>query len=135
MASTIVVVEDDDDIREAVCEALDAEGYHTAAAANGQAALDMLHASRELPALILLDLMMPTMDGWEFLRNIDRDAEMHDIPVAVMSAHPSVEQALGGDLRTFGFTRLLLPKPLDFARLLSFVGSVLRARSNRPEPV
>jgi CheY-like chemotaxis protein len=135
MASTVVVVEDDDDIREAVCEALHAEGYHTAEACNGLDALDMLHASRERPGLILLDLMMPIMDGWEFLRNIDREAELHDIPVAVMSAHPSVQQALEGDLKNWGFTRLLLPKPIDFTRLLSFVQSVLGARPSCSVPV
>jgi CheY-like chemotaxis protein len=132
MASTVVVVEDDDDIREAVCEALHAEGYPTAEACNGRDALDMLHALRERPGLILLDLMMPTMDGWEFLRNIDRDAEMRDIPVAVMSAHPSIQHALEDDLNSCGFTRLLLPKPLDFFRLLSFVRSVVGARSTYP---
>ena len=135
IASTVVVVDDDDDIRDAVCEALNEEGYRTAGASNGQDALDMLHASPERPVLILLDLMMPTMDGWEFLRSIDRDAEMQDIPVALMSAHPSVHDALESDEATCGFTRLLLPKPIDFARLLSFVRSVSQAQSIRSEPV
>jgi two-component system, chemotaxis family, chemotaxis protein CheY len=135
IGSTVVVVDDDDDIRDAVREALHAEGYDTAGASNGQDALDMLHASSERPVLILLDLMMPTMDGWEFLLNIDHDDEMHDIPVALMSAHPSVQGNLDGDHDTCGFTRLLLPKPLDFTRLMSFVRSVCLASSVRPHPV
>jgi len=121
--STIIVVDDDDDIRETVREALHAEGYETAGACNGRDALDQMHASSELPSLILLDLMMPTMDGWEFLHNLELDAEMRDIPVAMMSAHPSVQGALDGDPGKCGFTRLLMPKPLDFSRLLSFVRS------------
>jgi CheY-like chemotaxis protein len=121
--STIIVVDDDDDIRETVREALHTEGYETAGACNGLDALDQIRASPELPSLILLDLMMPTMDGWEFLHNLEQDAEMRDIPVAMMSAHPSVQGALDSDPEKCGFTRLLLPKPLDFTRLLSFVRS------------
>jgi len=122
--STIVVVDDDDDIRDTVREVLRHEGYLTVGASNGQELLDVLHASPERPRLILLDLMMPIMGGWEFLANIEDDTELHDIPVALMSAHPSVGNAFDGDQQTCGFTRLLLPKPLDFTRLLSFVRSV-----------
>src|SRR5712675_834532 len=87
--STIVVVDDDDDIREAVREVLHEEGYRTVGAANGVEALQLLRSSPELPQLILLDLMMPVMDGWEFLMGIDEDPAFHSIPVALMSAHPS----------------------------------------------
>src|SRR3954451_9190794 len=119
--SIIIVVDDDDDIRETVREALHTEGYETAGACNGLDALDQIRTAPELPSLILLDLMMPTMDGWEFLHNIEQDAEMRDIPVAIMSAHPSVQGA--DDPEKGGFPRLPLPKPLDFTRLLSFVRS------------
>jgi len=125
--STIFVVDDDNDIREAVCEALHGDGYRTVGASNGREALDMLHAAPERPRLILLDLMMPVMGGWEFLVIIDDDADLHEIPIALMSAHPSIRGAFDGNQEKCGFTRLLIPKPLDFARLLSFVRSVCPA--------
>ena len=64
--------------------------------------------------------MMPGMDGWEFLRRIDDEPGLHTIPVALMSAHPSVRRAF---VRESGSSarRLLLPKPLNVLRLLSTV--------------
>jgi CheY-like chemotaxis protein len=61
---TILVVDDDTDLREAVVEALRSEGYRVTAAKNGADALS--HLRLERPALVLLDLMMPVMDGWRF---------------------------------------------------------------------
>jgi len=122
--STIVVVDDDVAIREAVREVLHEEGYRTVVAANGEEALRLLRSSSERPRLILLDLMMPVMDGWKFLLGIDKDAALRRIPVALMSAHPSVQRAFERDDEKYGFTRLLLPKPLDLPRLVSIVHSV-----------
>jgi CheY-like chemotaxis protein len=124
--STIVVVDDDDDGRDAVREALHGAGYITLGASNGREALDILHVSPEHPRLILLDLVMPTMDGWQFLLEVDDDPDLQEIPVALMSAHPSIRNAFDSGPK-YGFTRLLLPKPLDLARLLSFVRSVCAA--------
>ncbi|HET9595778.1 MAG TPA: response regulator [Anaeromyxobacteraceae bacterium] len=80
----VLVVEDDHLIREAIAEALDEEGFEVVEAANGKEALEKLHA--EPASLVLLDLMMPVMDGWQF-----REAQLHDpaiseIPVVVLSA-------------------------------------------------
>ena len=132
--STIAVVDDDEDIREVVCEALHDEGYRTLGASNGQEALTLLQTSHEQPSLILLDLMMPVMDGWEFLLNISEDPRFRQIPVALMSAHPSVRRGFDGDQEKYGFTRLLVPKPLDFTRLLSMVRSVCLASQATPQP-
>jgi len=118
---TILVVDDDDDIREAVREVLKEEGYRTLGASNGAEALELLRSSRERPQLILLDLMMPVKDGWDFLLDIDDHPELHRIPVALMSAHPSVRHAFDAGRKNYGFTRLLLPKPLNVLRLLSLV--------------
>ncbi|HEX9296448.1 MAG TPA: response regulator [Polyangiaceae bacterium] len=121
---SIVVVDDDDDVRDAVREILQLEGYATEGAANGEEALNLLRTSSARPCLILLDLMMPVMDGWEFLTLIDEEPGLHGIPVAIMSAHPSIRRAFDRGRGKDGSTRMLLPKPLNLLRLLSVVHDV-----------
>src|SRR5258706_15805138 len=89
----ILVVEHDDDIRETVREILQGEGHETIGAANGQEAREILEAASEQPTLILLDLMMPVMDGWDFLMWLEADVRSCNVPVAIMSAHPSIQRA------------------------------------------
>jgi CheY-like chemotaxis protein len=123
---SILVVDDEDDIRETVGEVLHAEGYETVGAPNGQEAKKLLERARKMPRLILLDLMMPVMDGWDFLMWLEGNPRTSEIPVAIMSAHPSIERALKVSRTDLGFphlllhggVRLLLPKPLNFLRLL-----------------
>jgi CheY-like chemotaxis protein len=80
----ILIIEDDDDIREALTQILELEGYTVREAANGREALDI--SSREpLPSLILLDLMMPVMDGWEVMRALVANAALAHVPVIVLS--------------------------------------------------
>lgn len=79
-----MVVEDDHLIREAIAEALDEEGFEVVEAANGREALDKLHS--EHASLVLLDLMMPVMDGWRFREEQLHDPELANIPVVVLSA-------------------------------------------------
>jgi CheY-like chemotaxis protein len=81
----ILVVDDDADIREALCELLQDEGYRAVSAANGREALVYL-GSKERPCIILLDLMMPVMDGWEFRRLQQSDPRWSEIPVIVITA-------------------------------------------------
>ena len=89
--SCILVVEDDRVVREVVSDALVDAGYAVASAADGADALDQLH---DHPAdAILLDLMMPVMDGWSFLDAISQDADLRSIPVGIMSAVPALHQA------------------------------------------
>jgi CheY-like chemotaxis protein len=80
-----LVVDDDPDIRDALCELLQAEGYRAVSASNGQEALVYL-GSREPPCVILLDLMMPIMDGWEFRRQQQGNPTWSKIPVIVITA-------------------------------------------------
>jgi CheY-like chemotaxis protein len=120
----IVVVDDDDDIRDAVREVLQQEGYSTEGARNGEEALRLLRVGENHPCLILLDMMMPVMDGWEFLTQIDDEPTLHRIPVAIMSAHPSIRRAFDKGRGKDVSTRLLLPKPLNLLRLLSVVREV-----------
>jgi CheY-like chemotaxis protein len=82
----ILVVEDDADIREATIDILVDHGFDAVGAANGREALDRLHAGGDLPCLILLDLMMPVLDGRGFCAEQQRNPELARIPVVVVSA-------------------------------------------------
>jgi two-component system OmpR family response regulator len=127
----VLVVDDDDDIRGVMREFLASEGYSSAGVANGQLALEWLRSSRELPDLILLDLMMPNMDGMAFLGSIDEERAFRLIPVAIMSADPSVRRALDHRETRFG-PSFLLPKPIDFTRLLAIVAGVVPTENSSP---
>ncbi len=81
----VLVVDDNEGIRVVMTAALDSQGYRVSTAANGQEALDLLRKG-PLPDLILLDLMMPVMDGWEFLHARRRDARLTAVPVLIVSA-------------------------------------------------
>ena len=83
--SQVLIVDDDADVRELVRSTLETAGLTTAQAGNGHAALDWLN-SHPLPALILLDLMMPEMDGFSFLRNLRKDEDLLEVPVVVLTA-------------------------------------------------
>lgn len=82
---SVLIVDDDDAIREVVAEVLRDEGYGVLCAANGAQALDAL-GKGPLPNLILLDLMMPVMSGWELLEHLQENDRMSRIPVVVVSA-------------------------------------------------
>jgi CheY-like chemotaxis protein len=82
----VLIVEDDQEIREILTTILVEAGYAVASAANGLEALTQLRSGVPLPAVILLDLLMPVMDGVEFCARKDADAAIKDIPVVVMSA-------------------------------------------------
>jgi len=84
-ARTILVVDDDPDIRTALSELLESEGYEVMGAANGAAALAQLRAGAR-PCAILLDLMMPFMNGWEFRAEQLRDPALREIPVVLLTA-------------------------------------------------
>ena len=99
----ILIVEDDFDIREALTQILEEEGYAVREAANGREALDV--AARELPSLILLDLMMPVMNGWQFRAEQIKDPRLAPVPVLVISADPHL-QLEEPDLRSGSYSWL-----------------------------
>lgn len=80
----ILVVEDDDDIRDGMTSILELEGYVVYAAENGKKALEMLETIN--PCLILLDLMMPVMDGWQFAELKKKNAKIAPVPLCIVSA-------------------------------------------------
>lgn len=86
----VLVVEDDLDIRESLLDALEDHGVSARGAANGRDALVLLEKTTELPCLILLDLMMPVMDGRAFRRAQVENDRLADIPVVVLSAFSDV---------------------------------------------
>ena len=111
----VLIVEDDADLREMMAQLLTLEGYQIETVANGREALDYL-TDAPRPDVILLDLMMPIMDGWEFRRRQQSDPALADVPVIVLTALDQA-QARATDLNGVDF----LKKPLDFDRLLDLV--------------
>lgn len=89
----VLLVEDDVDIADAISSCLADHGYTVVVAANGREALDTLRQSAPLPGLILLDLMMPIMDGWQFRAAQTADPAFARIPVVLLSAHVNVREA------------------------------------------
>ena len=83
---SILVVEDHEDTREIIAELIAKEGHSYHEAENGQEAIDWLEQQTDLPCLILLDLRMPVMDGWDFLRAIRAVPRWADLAVIVISA-------------------------------------------------
>jgi CheY-like chemotaxis protein len=82
----ILVIDDDVGIREAIVDLLDEEGFATASASNGLEALNFIAESPQKPALIFLDLMMPTLDGWTFCKIRQATQVLMNIPVIAISA-------------------------------------------------
>jgi len=89
---TVLVIEDDIAVLEALQVALEFYGYPVAVARNGREALARLDAEENLPGLIFLDLMMPVMDGFEFLEERSKRPKIAKIPVVVMSARTSFKE-------------------------------------------
>jgi CheY-like chemotaxis protein len=110
---TVFVVEDDHDTRDMLGRFLELEGFQVEVAANGRQALDRLNAG-VLPCVIVLDLMMPVMDGWQFRRQQVLDSEIADIPVIVVSA-AGKDRMAGIDANGY------LAKPVDLEQLLEQV--------------
>lgn len=91
MDKSILLVEDDEIVRRAIQMVLEWEGYRVQCAGNGQEALDVLRAGKTLPSLILLDVMMPVLDGEQFRREQLGDSRLASIPVIVVSASSFAE--------------------------------------------
>jgi CheY-like chemotaxis protein len=109
--STILLIDDDVQLAAAITDLFELDGHAVITAHNGRQGLDRLHRGAP-PSLILLDLAMPEMDGWEFLRQKSADPAIADIPTVVMSG--SIAERPEGVIDFFR-------KPVDTARLRSLV--------------
>ena len=128
MSESVLIVEDDPAIAAALGRFLDNAGYETSAANNGKEALDVLQQGVR-PSVLLVDLMMPLMSGWELIECLNRDHTLSQIPVVVMSAYPK----LVGQGRLEALNLPFLEKPIRFAELLGTIRNVARPSSSRWE--
>jgi CheY-like chemotaxis protein len=110
---SILIVEDDEDIRAAMAEILESEGFEVVVASNGQEGLEVL-SQMSAPCLVLLDLMMPVMNGEDFLRHVRKNPAMDSVPVIIVTA--SGRTPLPG-------TQGLLKKPFEIGDLFATVAA------------
>jgi CheY-like chemotaxis protein len=111
----VYVVDDDRAIRESLADLLGDEGYTVVTAQDGQDALDKLRNNHGRPCVILLDLMMPVMTGWQFFTEQQRDPALKEIPVVVISADGNVQ------LKAKPFGGEFLPKPVRLESVLDVI--------------
>lgn len=116
LAPAVLVVDDDDAVRDLIATVLGDEGYRVWTAEDGREALSLLGATR--PALVLMDVNMPRLDGLSTCQLIHGDARTATLPVIIMSARPLARAQLR-DCRADGF----LPKPFDLDRLIDEVAA------------
>lgn len=115
--SGVLIVDDDRDIRRSLAEVLEDEGYRVMQANNGQEALELLRKKEGLePCVILLDITMPIMDGWQFRSEQASDPGIADIPVVVLTADGRAKDK-AAKMRAFAG----LSKPVTLDRLLEIV--------------
>ena len=116
MTHTVLVIEDEADLREMMRDALELNGYSVVTAEDGQDALGKIGGIENL-CLVILDLLMPVMNGWDFVERMRQRAELASVPVVVHSSAPGPIPA--------GVTRVL-QKPMLFERLLAIVREYCR---------
>jgi len=114
--SSVLIVEDDEDIRAAMAELLESEGFEVSVASNGKEGLEVL-GQMVPPCLVLLDLMMPVMNGEDFLRHVRQDPALNVVPIIIVTA--SGQTALPG-------TQGILKKPFEITDLFSTVNAHCR---------
>jgi CheY-like chemotaxis protein len=110
----ILVIDDDQAMRDMLETVLLDEGYSVILARNGKEGLEL--AARQRPALVLLDLMMPVMDGWQFLEAIKQMPEFANLPVLLLSA----SRQLASTARQ-NPVKAYIPKPFELVKLLDYI--------------
>jgi CheY-like chemotaxis protein len=120
----ILLVEDNEMNRDMLSRRLQRRGYRILTAKNGQEGLSL--ARLETPALILMDIGLPEMDGWEITRCLKADRNTQPIPIIALTAHVLVEdraKALEAGCNDYE------TKPIDFGRLIEKIENLLRERN------
>ncbi len=119
----VIIVDDDRDTREMLTLALELEGFDVGQAANGLRLISAMHVDR--PDVILLDVMMSWIDGFELCRAIKKNETFHDIPVIFVSARKSAEdERVGYEAGAIDY----FSKPLDMDRLVARIREILTRR-------
>jgi DNA-binding response OmpR family regulator len=108
----VLIVEDDEDTAEMLRKLLDVMGYASNVASNGKVGLDYLRDTPTKYCLVLLDIMMPVMDGWGFLKEHRGDSTISGIPVIIVTAALDAQAKVGGTNAV-----AFLPKPVDTGTL------------------
>jgi CheY-like chemotaxis protein len=111
----VMVVDDDADIRDSITDVLEMRGFNVKSAVNGKEALELLRGNG-LPCVILLDLMMPVCNGWEFRAEQARDEKLANVPVVIISGDGSTTHKAA----TMGISQYLR-KPLELSVMLEVV--------------
>ncbi len=125
----VIIVDDDRDTREMLTLALELEGFDVGQAANGLRLISAMHVDR--PDVILLDVMMSWIDGFELCRAIKKNPTFGDIPVIFISARKSLEDERAGlDAGAVDY----FPKPLDMDRLVGRIRQILGGRAMQACP-
>ena len=122
----ILIIEDDKDIRDILAMVLSVEGYEVKTAIDGVAGLDQLRMGGR-PSLILLDMMMPRLDGEGFLKAMRSNPNTADIPVIILTGHPAAREK-AAELGAAG----CLVKPVELVELLSTIRQAERHPDPRP---
>jgi CheY-like chemotaxis protein len=122
-SGAILIVDDDNDVRAALAELLEAEGFSVEGVPDGRAALARLRAAKVHPAVILLDLMMPGMDGWDFRDEQMRDPQLAAVPVVIVSASGFSRNSIQTQFRPAAFVQ----KPIERAALLGVLRELVRS--------
>ena len=118
-AGHILFIDDDESIREFVSMALADEGYQVSTAPHGAAALDILR--KHQPSLILLDMRMPVMDGWAFLRAYRQTPDPHVPIIALTASRNSPDAQVPPEVDSF------LAKPFDLTELIDLIATYMRS--------
>lgn len=121
----ILLVDDDHDIREALTDTLQDQGFDVLSAGNGLEALRLLRSTPVSPSVILLDLMMPVMDGYGFLDEQRRDPALAAIPVAIITASHAP------DVSRLGAAPPVVPKPIKVPQLINLLRKLEAGNAQR----
>ena len=119
----ILIVEDNEENRDALARRLERRGFEVLIAVDGKAGVEK--AKSEKPDLILMDMNMPELDGWEATRQIKAEPSLRDVPVIALTAHAMTgdrERALEAGCTDYH------TKPIEFPKLLAQIETVLRGR-------